>query len=95
MTDNEVRARLEHVIQTEYEAYHGKPMPTVEREQMASAILARFDLVEKPVVTADALGLMVSKAAGGHVGWSITVGRKMLDQPSAGLTIVRVEEAAK
>jgi hypothetical protein len=62
-------------------------------QRTVAAILERFDVTPKPVISDDDLGSMVSKAAGGHSGSSIAVGRKMLDQLDAAcLKIVRVDE---
>lgn len=72
------------------------PTPSPVGWCKADAILERFDVTEKPVVTAEELGAMVSKAAGGHTGFAVTVGQKMVDQlTEAGLTIVRSGEAAR
>lgn len=73
----------------------------------ADAILARFEVVPKPVVTARSLGGLIYKAlerADVRPGWDRvidglnydSVGVKMRDQlEAAGLTIVRIEEAGE
>ena len=67
-------------------------------ELFADAILARWDLMPKPVVTTEKLGQMVAGAAHSsnsfyHVDVATKVGNRMLDQlDAAGLRLVRVED---
>lgn len=71
---------------------------TTGTDELVDIVLARFDVVEKPVVTAEQMGRMVNYAANGvassaDADWK---GRRMLEElEAAGLTIVRIEEAAE
>ena len=64
---------------------------------LADAILERFDVVEKPVVTDEALGGIVQGLGLGIDGWQYQrfqpeVGRRLLKAlEAAGLRIVKVE----
>lgn len=63
--------------------------------EVADAILARFDVVEKPVVTAGELGRMAKRAvldSRGRPESDCDAGHRMLDQlDAAGLKLVRVD----
>lgn len=64
---------------------------------LADAILERFDVVEKPVVTDRELGQMVAKIHGDnsfyHANVAAKVGKRMRDQlEAAGLKIVRATD---
>lgn len=59
---------------------------------LADAILARFDVVEKPVVTDEELGQFV-RTASEFLTNSGAGGRLRTYLAEAGLTIVRIEEA--
>ena len=63
-------------------------------QQVADAILARFEVTPKPVVTAEELGQMMARviAFGRDAPRFDEAGHRMLDQlERAGLTIVRIE----
>ena len=64
--------------------------------EVADAILARWDLTEKPVVTAEELGRMMFAAYLGMHSTAEDNGMQLLGQlERAGLTIVRSGEAAR
>ena len=68
--------------------------------EVADAILARFDVTEKPVVTDAELGQMVAKVHGEnsfyHVDIATKVGERLRNQlERAGLAIVRSGEAVR
>lgn len=64
--------------------------------QIVDAIMARFDVAEKPVVTAEELGRMMFAAYLGMHSTAEDNGMQLLGQlERAGLTIVRSGEAAK
>ena len=64
--------------------------------EVADAILARFDVAEKPVVTAEELGRMMFAAYLGMHSTAEDNGMQLLGQlERAGLTIVRSGEAER
>lgn len=64
--------------------------------EVADAILARWDLTEKPVVTAEELGKMLAEAHCGGVGYYAEQGASLREALEAkGLTIVRRAEGAR
>ena len=64
--------------------------------EVADAILARFDVTEKPVVTAEELGRMMFAAYLGMHSTAEDNGMQLLGQlERAGLMIVRSGEAAR
>lgn len=64
--------------------------------EVADAILARFEVTEKPVVTDRELGVMVADAHCGGVGYFEEQGASLREALAAkGLTIVRREEGTR
>lgn len=64
-----------------------------QRQRIADAILARWDLVPKPVVTPEQVGRMVKSTMGFESLDYEYRGQRMLDElEAAGLQIVKVEQ---
>ena len=97
---SDVRAELAGVIRQGYRACSGNQMSLLEREQLADAILARFAVTPKPVVSDEDLGKMVhyaySRSVVGDQGSFGLRGRCLQKRlTEAGLIIVRTEEARR
>ena len=88
---SDVRAELANVVAT---FYRGTGAMVLGREcQVADVILARFDVGEKPVVTAEELGRMVAEARKEGRPFAADQGKAMFRQLEAlGLRIVRAED---
>lgn len=94
-TANQMRDVRERLIETLDGLDYLLPL-----NQIVDAILARFDVTEKPVVTDAELGQMVVKVHGEnsfyHVDIATKVGERLRNQlERAGLAIVRSGEAAR
>lgn len=91
---SDVREELADVMQRAYtDATNGSPFSGAIKYPIADAILARFDVTEKPVVTAEVLGAMVNEAAlCCGPGVDAVAGQRLLNRLQvAGLVIVRAE----
>ncbi len=99
-TRDGVRQQLRAVIQETAERRHAE-LEAASSTDFADAILARWDLTEKPVVTAEELGRMARNAS--HKGSLVRVesrndmiGLHLLAQlREAGLRIVRAEDGRR
>ena len=90
-----VRQQLRAVIQETAERRHAE-LEAASSSDFADAILARFEVTEKPVVTAEELGRMMFAAYLGMHSTAEDNGMQLLGQlERAGLTIVRSGEAAR
>ena len=95
---SDVREQMFDVIQARFKREGWSFMPEAATAS-ADAILERFDVVEKPVVTDEALGGIVQGLGLGIDGWQYQrfqpeVGRRLSKAlEAAGLRIVKAEQS--
>jgi hypothetical protein len=96
---SDVRVELTDLIYDRYPGLLSKgPMYPPYADDIADAILERWDLTSKAVVTAEELGKMVKIIGPVQIDIysAAVVGKRMLDQlDAAGLVIVRREEVER
>ena len=90
---SDVREELADVMQRAYtDATNGLPFSGAIKYPVADAILARFEVTPKPVVTAEELGQMVAEARKEGRPFAADQGKAMFRQlEAAGLMIVRTD----